>query len=96
MCHTKVLIAITLGLTLTCAVEDAHAVCEEGGHRARLSALAPSLTMELRAERLRHGDASRRGAEVTLWASWDLARLWRARPVPCPTALPSEHIRSTP
>lgn len=70
---------IALASCLTLAAADAHAECAPDGDRVEAT-LAPTLTLELRAERLRDRVARGRGLEVTVWATWDVSRLWRTRP----------------
>ncbi len=88
---TAIAMASCLALTTTYA----QAQCPDDTPRWD-AALAPRLTLELRAERLRDTAAIGHGLEFTLWATWDVSKLWRRRPhAPCPP-LPSPSHGETP
>ena len=71
--------ALALASCLTLTAARAHAQCVPEGPRPE-AALAPTLTLEVRTERLRDRVARGHGLELTLWATWDVSRLWRTRP----------------
>ena len=82
--------ALALASYLTLTAARAHAQCAPEGPRPE-AALAPTVTLEVSAERLHDRVARGHGIELTLWATWDVSRLWRTRPrVTCalPPSLP--------